>query len=90
MKRLRFVICNEGYTIERYIHGAEEEYNDIQPWKHSALVEAFGAYSQSDYSSYEVRNRNELEDLFSNRKFSSALHFQVGENKKRCQPASSY
>ena len=25
-----FVICNEGYTIERYIHGFKAEYNDIQ------------------------------------------------------------
>jgi len=32
-----FVICNEGYTIERYIHGMNDSYNDIQPWNYKDL-----------------------------------------------------
>ncbi|OJJ35956.1 hypothetical protein ASPWEDRAFT_109541 [Aspergillus wentii DTO 134E9] len=74
-----FVICNNGYTIERYIHGWGKPYNDIQTWQHGSLVEAFGADSQSRYSTYQVKTKGELDSLFSNPQFSSAPHFQLVE-----------
>ncbi|KAE8369797.1 thiamine diphosphate-binding protein [Aspergillus caelatus] len=74
-----FVICNSGYTIERYIHGWDEEYNDIHPWKHGALVEAFGAQCQHSYSTYQASTRDELTSLLNNTRFSSAPHFQLVE-----------
>ncbi|KAL2864238.1 alpha-keto acid decarboxylase family protein [Aspergillus lucknowensis] len=79
LKPIIFVICNGGYTIERYIHGREAEYNDIQPWKHGTLVQAFGEHCQSSYSSFQIRTRGELESLFSDSRFSSAPHFQLVE-----------
>ncbi|KDN52367.1 Thiamin diphosphate-binding protein [Tilletiaria anomala UBC 951] len=36
---LIFVLNNDGYEIERQIHGAEASYNDIQPYNHSLLLD---------------------------------------------------
>ncbi|WP_432824774.1 alpha-keto acid decarboxylase family protein [Dactylosporangium sp. CA-092794] len=32
---------NDGYTVERYILGADAAYNTIAPWRYDRLVEAF-------------------------------------------------
>ncbi|KAL2010253.1 hypothetical protein VTN00DRAFT_6060 [Thermoascus crustaceus] len=73
-----FVICNDGYTIERYIHGWNDEYNDIQPWNQKDLVPAFGA-KPGRYKTYQVRTRAEIESLFADPEFSSAPYFQLVE-----------
>ncbi|MCB5908800.1 alpha-keto acid decarboxylase family protein [Streptomyces pinistramenti] len=36
------IINNDGYTVERAIHGATASYNDIAPWNYTALPAAFG------------------------------------------------
>lgn len=36
-----FVLNNDGYTIERLIHGENAGYNDIQSWDHLKLLETF-------------------------------------------------
>lgn len=69
-----FVICNEGYTIERYIHGWEATYNDIQEWKFTNIPDTFGG---TDYKTYKVKTRDELTKLFANKEFSSAPCLQV-------------
>lgn len=38
-----FVINNDGYTIERWIHGMKAGYNDIQPWRYLEAPSYFGA-----------------------------------------------
>ena len=38
-----FIINNDGYTIERMIHGLERKYNDIHPWQYCKTLEYFGA-----------------------------------------------
>ncbi|CEI63400.1 Pyruvate decarboxylase [Fusarium venenatum] len=38
-----FVLNNRGYTIERIIHGFEENYNDVQPWRNLEAPSYFGA-----------------------------------------------
>ena len=38
-----FVINNDGYTIERVIHGMTEDYNWIQPWQYCEAARFFGA-----------------------------------------------
>lgn len=38
-----FVINNDGYTIERFIHGMRAPYNDIQPWNYLLAPQFFGA-----------------------------------------------
>ncbi len=32
LKPIIFLINNNGYTVERAIHGQNEPYNDIQMW----------------------------------------------------------
>jgi pyruvate decarboxylase len=73
-----FCICNEGYTIERYIHGMDAAYNDIQEWKYKDLVPAFGA-KPDKYTTFRVSTREELEALFHDEKFASAPHLQFVE-----------
>lgn len=38
-----FIINNDGYTIERYIHGMTAGYNDIQPWRYLEAPSYYGA-----------------------------------------------
>ena len=33
-----FLINNEGYEIERQIHGRQAKYNEIQPYDHQMLL----------------------------------------------------
>ena len=40
-----FVINNDGYTVERVIHGAEQAYNDVQPWSYHRLTDVLGGQS---------------------------------------------
>ncbi|KAH7231460.1 hypothetical protein FSOLCH5_003632 [Fusarium solani] len=48
-----FVLNNSGYTVERLIHGFDEIYNDIQPWRNLEAFNYFGA--PTDDISYPVR-----------------------------------
>lgn len=47
-----FVINNDGYTIERFIHGMKAPYNDIQPWRYLLAPQFFGA--DMDDASYPI------------------------------------
>lgn len=73
-----FVICNNGYTLERYVHGWEADYNDIQPWRHRNLPDAFGG-DKSQFRTYSVSTKSEMNDLFKNEEFSSANVLQLVE-----------
>ncbi|KAJ4300747.1 hypothetical protein N0V90_002835 [Kalmusia sp. IMI 367209] len=65
-----FIICNNGYTIERFIHGWEDSYNDVQEWKYKDLPAAFGA-SKEEYLTYRVETKQQVEELFLDKEFSS-------------------
>jgi pyruvate decarboxylase len=78
LKPIIFCICNEGYTIERYIHGMDASYNDVQEWKYKDLVAAFGA-KPDKYKTYQVKTREELEALFHDDNFASAPYLQFVE-----------
>jgi indolepyruvate decarboxylase len=41
LKPIIFLLNNDGYTIERLIHGAESIYNDIHPWRYGQIPKAF-------------------------------------------------
>lgn len=73
-----FIICNNGYTIERFIHGMEAGYNDIQNWKYKDLVAAFGA-KEGTYKTYQVRTKDEVDALFEDKTFSQAPFLQLVE-----------
>ena len=70
-----FVICNEGFTIERYIHGWEQSYNDIQEWDFVDMPKIFGVKDQ--YKGYRIKSRDELTKLFADQSFASAPSLQV-------------
>ncbi|KAF2685848.1 pyruvate decarboxylase [Lentithecium fluviatile CBS 122367] len=70
-----FVICNNGYTIERFIHGWEDSYNDVQEWKYKDLPAAFGALP-GQVATYRVETKDEVMSLFKNDEFAS------GDNQK--------
>ena len=37
-----FLICNEGFTVERAIHGPHEAYNDISAWDYEMFARSLG------------------------------------------------
>ena len=78
LKPIIFVICNEGYTIERYIHGMDATYNDIQEWKYKELVNVFGG-DPTKQKVYQVKTKREAEDLFNDKAFAKAEHLQFVE-----------
>ena len=73
----RFILCNEGYTIERFIHGMEAEYNDIQTCDHQALVDVFGGAKTS--KKFAVRTKDELNKLLTNAEFNAGNCLQLIE-----------
>jgi indolepyruvate decarboxylase len=60
LKPIIFLLNNGGYTIERLILGENSSYNDVQPWKYSALADVFS--SRDDHDSRRVNSITELEE----------------------------
>ncbi|EXJ85120.1 pyruvate decarboxylase [Capronia epimyces CBS 606.96] len=73
-----FIVCNDGYTIERFIHGMDAGYNDIQNWRYKDLPAAFGA-QEGTYKTYQVRTKDEVDALFQDENFSKAPYLQLVE-----------
>ncbi|MGT2888592.1 alpha-keto acid decarboxylase family protein [Streptococcus didelphis] len=57
-----FVINNDGYTVERKIHGPEEVYNDIPQWQYSQLPASFGG-NDSQVLARKVSTEEELVEI---------------------------
>ena len=66
LKPYIFVLNNNGYTIEKLIHGLHAEYNDIQPWDHFSLLPTFGA---KDYETRRVATVGEWNKLTTDKSF---------------------
>ncbi|PGG99227.1 hypothetical protein AJ79_08657 [Helicocarpus griseus UAMH5409] len=73
-----FIICNNGFVIERYVHGMNEPYNDIQPWKYNDIAAVFGAQPDT-CRTYQIYTCEELQDLFNDRDFCSGKRLQLVE-----------
>ncbi|OQE38404.1 hypothetical protein PENCOP_c008G01535 [Penicillium coprophilum] len=71
---IMFIVCNEGYTIERLIHGRDADYNEIQSWDHRLLPALFKAAPNTAHT-YSVRTRAELDVLLDDPSFGSAALF---------------
>ena len=54
----------------------DASYNDIQQWKYKDLVGVFGADPKKS-KTYQVKNKQEAEDLFNDKSFCSAPYLQV-------------
>ncbi|CAL9730675.1 pyruvate decarboxylase isozyme 1 [Monosporozyma unispora] len=61
-----FVLNNNGYTIEKLIHGENADYNQIQPWNHLSLLPTFGA---TDYDAVRVATIGDWNNLTQDKKF---------------------
>lgn len=55
----------------------DESYNDIQTWKFKDLVAAFGADPKKS-KTFQVKTKQEADDLLNDKEFSSAPYLQVG------------
>lgn len=77
LKPIIFVICNEGFTIERYIHGMEAAYNDIQGWDFKGLVDVFGGAKTS--KKFNIKTKDELNKLLTDDDFNAAKCLQFVE-----------
>ena len=77
-----FVLNNDGYTIERLIHGMDAKYNDIQPWRYLHAATYFGAPEQDP--NYPVFTRRvgcwgELQELLGEESFSNGKGLKIVE-----------
>ncbi|TGA97001.1 alpha-keto acid decarboxylase family protein [Sporolactobacillus shoreae] len=55
-----FVINNDGYTVERSIHGPNQAYNDIKMWNYEAIPAVLGG--NKNFKSYKTTTEGELAD----------------------------
>ncbi|KAJ5717281.1 pyruvate decarboxylase [Penicillium malachiteum] len=62
-----FVINNDGYTVERAIHGRKQGYNDIAIWRHRYALQFFGADEKHTMENcFTARIYSELESVLGN------------------------
>lgn len=73
-----FVICNDGYTIERMVHGWDKGYNDIQPWDFKLLPSVFKP-DPNTARTYSVHTEAELEDVLTDAQFGPVKNFEGQE-----------
>ncbi|OLN94353.1 Pyruvate decarboxylase [Colletotrichum chlorophyti] len=78
LKTTIFVICNDGFTIERFIHGMEAEYNDIVQWQYKELVTVFGG-TEKTAKKFVVKTKDELERLLTDDEFNNPKTLQFVE-----------
>lgn len=55
------VVNNDGYTIERAIHGATAPYNNIARWRWTDIPGALGV---ANHSSFRAETYGELDEAF--------------------------
>ena len=73
LKPIIFVVNNDGYTVERLIHGMKEPYNDIHMWDYKALPAVFGG---DNVVVHDVNTSHELKETFEKiNAHSDCMHF---------------
>lgn len=67
-----FIINNGGYTYERWIHGKDEEYNEIAPWDYLAAPKLFGEAPEGyPVRTHRVRTWKDLDVVLNSEEFRS-------------------
>lgn len=75
-----FVLNNDGYEIERCIHGPSRKYNDIQPYNHQLLLQLLSKPDGSQPTkSYQVQTQAELNALLTDETFNKRETIQLIE-----------
>lgn len=72
------MICNDGFTIERYIHGMDATYNDIAPWSFKDLVNVFGGAAKNA-KTFQIKTKDQVHELFEDNNFNAAEQLQFVE-----------
>ncbi|KAK6432210.1 Pyruvate decarboxylase 1 [Oleoguttula sp. CCFEE 5521] len=75
-----FVLNNDGYTVERLIHGRDAFYNQLPYWDYSKLAPAFGPRFPQAYHG-PIDTPEKLDTLLADEGFAKADHFQLVELK---------
>ena len=71
------LINNNGYTIERVIHGPSQKYNDISTtWDYQNMLKFFGSKNAQSYSAHTYE---ELHNVLTNPEFQAAQSPQLLE-----------
>lgn len=63
-----FLLNNDGYTIERWVHGMEAGYNDISGWRYTDIPRAMGG-DGSLVKTFKVATKEEMEALWMDPEF---------------------
>ena len=71
LKPLIFLLNNDGYTVERAIHGATQRYNDIAQWNWTALPHALALDGQAQ--SWRVVESVQLQEVLARLQTPSCL-----------------
>lgn len=77
-----FIINNNGYTIERLIHGMHADYNSVQPWNYTEAPKFYGAPQwdpEYPVTSNRVSRWDELENILNNTHISHGKGFHLIE-----------
>ncbi|KAK4939012.1 hypothetical protein LTR10_020671 [Elasticomyces elasticus] len=72
-----FLINNDGYTIERCIHGLRQGYNDITPWRYLAAPNFFGASEDTYLGS--AKTYGELKQVLQDKKLTNGRGLRMVE-----------
>ena len=71
------LVNNDGYTVERCIHGKDETYNGISPWNYLKAPALFGA--GDDAYTATARTYGELEKVFNDEKLKDGQGLRMVE-----------
>jgi pyruvate decarboxylase len=75
-----FIINNDGYTIERVIHGRKQVYNDVPFWRHAQALNYFGADEEhAANNTFTARTCGELKDVLANERIQNGSGVRLVE-----------
>lgn len=72
-----FLINNDGYTIERCIHGVKQAYNDVARWRYLESLSFFGA--EKDAYTATAKTFGELGKVLADEKLSDGKGIRMVE-----------
>ncbi|KAI3317296.1 pyruvate decarboxylase [Xylariaceae sp. AK1471] len=72
-----FLINNDGYTIERVIHGLKQGYNDVATWRYTEAPSFFGA--KKDTFTATAKTCSELQRVLESEALSTVEGFKMVE-----------
>lgn len=74
-----FVLNNDGYEIERQIHGPRAQYNNIQSYDHQLLLPFLSGPLRGQTESYKVSTQEELDKLLKDEDFAKPTKIRLIE-----------